>query len=90
MNSDSELQLLCSLNDLGSLLVIKVSVFAEHIAVVGEILFLDLRKHLINDQIDIIIRLTLVFGGNVMSAKESWNDFNLTLVLLLELIDNLE
>jgi hypothetical protein len=90
MNSDSELQLLCSLNDPGSLLVIKVSVFAEYIAVVGEILFLDLRKHLINDQIDIIISLALVFGGYVMSAKEGWNDFNLTLVLLLELIDNLE
>jgi hypothetical protein len=83
MNSDSELQLLCSLNDPGSLLVIKVSVFAEYIAVVGEILFLDLRKHLINDQIDIIISLALVFGGYVMSAKECWNDFNLTLVLLL-------
>jgi hypothetical protein len=90
MNSDFELQLLCSLNDLGSLLVIKVSVFAEYIAVVGEILFLDLRKHLIDDQIDIIIRLALVFGGNVMSAKECWNDFYLTLILLLELIDNLE
>ena len=47
---------------------IKVSIFAEYIAVDSEILFLDLRKHLLNYQLDIFIRLALVFRGNVMSA----------------------